>query len=220
MKAMDPPLPASIVPTKMSQRRAAIWRAACKAHIQLSEVRKSEKWCSELLRMDPEDIDGLVGAGEAALKKEDWEDAVKHFDKAFNASGKSNHDIHGRLQKAHRLMKQAKKKDYYKVLGLSRDADTRTIKKAYRKAAMGAHPDKGGSEAKMAQVNEAYEVLSNPELRQRYDNGDDPNDPESQQGGHPFHGSQFQFFQQGGQGGSPFGHGGHGGHQFNFKFGG
>jgi DnaJ homolog subfamily C member 3 len=161
MKGMDPPLPASIVPAKVSQRRAVIWRAACKAFVQLNEVSKGEKWCSELLRMDPEDVDGLVGSGEAALKKEEWEEAVKFFDKAFNVSGKTNHDIHGRLQKAHRLMKQAKKKDYYKVLGVARDADLKTVKRAYRNAAKLAHPDKGGTEQKMAQVNEAYEVLSN-----------------------------------------------------------
>ncbi|KIM29962.1 hypothetical protein M408DRAFT_22405 [Serendipita vermifera MAFF 305830] len=214
MSAMDPPLPASINPLKQSQRRAVVWRAACKAHVTLNEIIKSERWCGELLRMDPEDVDGLVGAGEAALKKEEWDEAVRFFDKAFNASGRSNHDIQARLQKAHRLMKQAKKKDYYKVLGVSREADTKTIKRAYRKAAMLAHPDKGGSETKMAQVNEAYEVLSNTELRQRYDNGDDPNDPESQQGGHPFHGSPFQFFQQGG-GRSPYGQNGH---HFEFKF--
>ncbi|THH21287.1 hypothetical protein EW146_g262 [Bondarzewia mesenterica] len=71
-----------------------------------------------------------------------------------------------------------------------------------------AHPDKGGSEAKMAAVNEAYEVLSNPELRQRFDNGDDPNDPMGgQQGGNPFGGANtfhggnpFQFFQHAGSG--------------------
>ena len=238
MKGMDPPLPANVQPLLKSPRRAVIWRAACKGHVQLNEIRKSERWCGELLRMDPEDVDALVGAGEAALKKEEWDDAVRHFDKAFNVSGKTNHDIHGRLQKAHRLLKQAKKKDYYKVLGISRDADLKTVKRAYRKAAMSAHPDKGGSEIKMAQVNEAYEVLANTgafereneraftnvlfaELRQRYDNGDDPNDPESQQGGHPFHGSPFQFFQQGGGGGggrSPFGQGQNG--HFEFKFGG
>ena len=62
---------------------------------------------------------------------------------------------------------------------------------------MKAHPDKGGSEEQMAAVNEAYEVLSNPELRARFDNGDDPMDPMAQQGGHPF--------QQGaGFGGNPF----------------
>ena len=87
--------------------------------------------------------------------------------------------IHARLQRAQKLLKQSRQKDYYKVLGVSRDADTKTIKKALyvtipplrqavsdsrrsRKAAMTAHPDKGGSEAKMAAVNEAYEVLSNP----------------------------------------------------------
>lgn len=161
MAALDVPLPASVVPAKMSVRRATVWRAACKAYVQLNDVRKGEKWCAELLRMDGDDLDGLVGSGEAALKNEEWEEAVRLFDRAFEASGRGSHDIHGRLQKAQRLLKQAKKKDYYKVLGVSRDADTRTIKKAYRKAAMSAHPDKGGSEAKMASVNEAYEVLSN-----------------------------------------------------------
>lgn len=92
-----------------------------------------------------------------------------------------------------------------------------------RKAALSAHPDKGGSEAKMAVVNEAYEVLSNPELRQRFDNGDDPNDPMQGQGG-PFPGGGHafaHFFQQAaGSGGFQFrsggGGGGPGGFSFNF----
>jgi DnaJ-class molecular chaperone len=53
-----------------------------------------------------------------------------------------------------------------------------------------AHSDKGGSKAKMAIVNEVCEVLSNPELWQCYDNGDDPNDPMQGQGG-PFPGGNF-----------------------------
>lgn len=84
---------------------------------------------------------------------------------------------------------------------------------------MKAHPDKGGSEDKMAAVNEAYEVLSNEELRARYDAGDDPNDPMSGQGGQPFFqgaGPFAQFFQQGGGG---FGSRGfQGGQQFHFQF--
>lgn len=88
------------------------------------------------------------------------------------------------------MLKQSKAKDYYKVLGVSRDADIKTIKKAYRQKARDAHPDKGGTEEKMAVINEAYEVLSNEELRTRFDNGHDPNDPDSgrnpfQQGGFP-----------------------------------
>lgn len=123
-----------------------------------------------------------------------------------------------------------------------------------RKAVLTAHPDKGGSEEKMAAVNEAYEVLNDPgmpppsppslppflcpsfclsfcelqtvnpirsdplELRQRFDNGDDPNDPTANQGGSPFQGGGFpgqfaQFFQQGFPGGS----GGGGGFQFHYS---
>ena len=91
-----------------------------------------------------------------------------------------------------------------------------------RKAALGAHPDKGGSEAKMAVVNEAYEVLSNPELRQRFDNGDDPNDPMQGQGG-PFPGGHSgghftQFFQQAAGSGFQFRTGGGGGGPGGFSF--
>jgi hypothetical protein len=58
------------------------------------------------------------------------------------------------------------KKDYYKVLGVSRDATAKAIKKAFLNAAKIAHPDKqGGSEAKMVALNVAHEVLSDPELR-------------------------------------------------------
>lgn len=161
LKNLDKPLPSSVVPNRQSPRRLEIWRAACKSFVQTNEIRKADKWCSEVLRMDKDDVDALVGVGEVALKKEEWEDAVRSFSRAFEISGRNDHDIHARLQKAQRLLKQAKKKDYYKVLGVSRDADMRTIKKAYRKAAISAHPDKGGSESKMAAVNEAYEVLSN-----------------------------------------------------------
>ncbi|KZV77922.1 chaperone J-domain-containing protein, partial [Exidia glandulosa HHB12029] len=191
----------------------------CRAFVESGQVRKSESWCEELLRMDPEAIEGLVGRGELALIQEDWEEAVRAFDKAWKAGGQQGGELHQKLQKAQRLLKQSKAKDYYKVLGVSRDADAKTIKKAYRKAAMTAHPDKGGSEAKMAAVNEAYEVLSKPELRQRFDNGEDPMDPTSQQGG-PFHqggGNPFMFFQQGG---GPFGHHGGGGHTFHYQWGG
>lgn len=172
-----------------------------------------------------DDMDVLVAKGIAAQKREEYEEAVRLLDRAFEASGRSDREIAGKLQKAQRLLKQSKQKDYYKVLGVSRDADTRTIRKAFRMAAKTAHPDKGGSEAKMAAVNEAYEVLTNPELRQRFDNGDDPNDPMSQQGGHPFTGGfggdHFaQFFQQGGYpgGGHPGGGGGFPGGGGNFKF--
>lgn len=63
-------------------------------------------------------------------------------------------------------------KDYYKILGVDRKADEKTIKSAYRKLARKHHPDlaKGkDNEAKFKEATEAYEVLSDPEKRRRYD---------------------------------------------------
>jgi len=217
---LEDPFPSSIDPMKRSARLASLLRTLCKGYTDMKMVRKGEQYCEDLLKMEghESDVDGLVGRGEACLVKEEWEDAVRSFDKAFEATGRSNSEVQQRLQRAQRMLKQAKKKDYYKVLEVSRDADERTIKKAYKKKAKSAHPDKGGSEEKMAAVNEAYEVLSNPELRQRFDNGDDPNDTTGGfgGGGHPFHGgfqgNPFMFFQNGqAGGGGPF--------QFHFSHG-
>ena len=64
-------------------------------------------------------------------------------------------------------------KDYYKILGVERSADAGEVKKAYRKLAMKYHPDRNQgnklSEDKFKEINEAYEVLSDPQKRGRYD---------------------------------------------------
>ncbi len=62
------------------------------------------------------------------------------------------------------------KRDYYEVLGVSKDASADEIKKAFRKLAVKYHPDKdGGDEAKFKEAGEAYEVLKDAQKRQRYD---------------------------------------------------
>lgn len=59
--------------------------------------------------------------------------------------------------------------DYYKTLGVPKTATPEEIKKAYKKLAMEHHPDRGGDTAKFAEINEAYEVLKNPQKRTEYD---------------------------------------------------
>lgn len=65
------------------------------------------------------------------------------------------------------------KRDYYEVLGVSKDATEQDIKKSYRKMAMKYHPDRNPddkeAEEKFKEVNEAYEILSSPEKKQKYD---------------------------------------------------
>ena len=67
----------------------------------------------------------------------------------------------------------AEKRDYYEVLGVSKDVDDATLKKAYRKVAKKYHPDMnpGDKEAekKFKEASEAYAVLSDPEKRRQYD---------------------------------------------------
>ncbi|OGH68321.1 MAG: molecular chaperone DnaJ [Candidatus Magasanikbacteria bacterium RIFCSPLOWO2_02_FULL_44_11] len=61
-------------------------------------------------------------------------------------------------------------KDYYKVLGIDKNASPEEIKKSFKKLAMQYHPDRpGGNEAKFKEINEAYQVLSDADKRQRYD---------------------------------------------------
>lgn len=60
-------------------------------------------------------------------------------------------------------------KDYYKTLGVARNATKEEIKKAYRTLAHKYHPDKGGDEARFKEVNEAYQVLSDERKRGQYD---------------------------------------------------
>ncbi|KIJ58794.1 hypothetical protein HYDPIDRAFT_163070 [Hydnomerulius pinastri MD-312] len=143
-----PSSPSSNVPAPNarleSPRRAHILRSMCRAYTRLNLPKKGEVWCDALLVMSADalrtanemledgsaEVDGWVGKGEALLVREEWEEAVRAFKRAAEGSGRSDRDVLGRLQKAQRLLKQSKQKVYYRVLGVGRDADAKTIKKS------------------------------------------------------------------------------------------
>lgn len=81
--------------------------------------------------------------------------------------------------------------DHYKTLGIDKNATPEEIKKAYRKLAGTHHPDRGGDTATFQKIQQAYDVLSDPQKKQEYDN--------------PIHQQQMHGF---GQGGNPFMHNG------------
>src|SRR5919201_1826335 len=86
-------------------------------------------------------------------------------------------------------------KDYYKTLGVPKNASTEDVKKAFRKLARQYHPDvnkKPDAEKRFKEINEANEVLSDPEKRKRYDTvGPDWERYAQGMGGHP--GANFQW---------------------------
>lgn len=109
--------------------------------------------------------------------------------------------------------------NYYDILGVEKSASADEIKKAYRKLAHKYHPDKGeGNDAKFKEVNEAYQVISNPEKRSQYDQYGQAFEDAQRNGGGPGHGAGFGGF---GGGQNPFGggFGGFGGEGVEFDLG-
>jgi len=181
--------------------------------LQLKQPQPAIDACTRASELQPESIEPLIQIAEAYLQLSEYDKGVQWYNKA---QAKNQHDrrvIEG-MAKAQRLLKAASRKDYYKILGLSKNAQPAEIRKAYRALALKWHPDKVESieekevaESRFIDISEAYDVLSDEAKKQRYDNGEDVESPQQHHHGFPF-----------GQQGFPFGGGG-GNFQFHFQHG-
>ncbi|KAG8200806.1 hypothetical protein JTE90_006387 [Oedothorax gibbosus] len=178
--------------TKVPQIMYLLRAKHCKCLNKAKRSMEAITACTAALKIMPDDVDVLCERGDAHIVNENYEDAVSDFQRASTINEHSQR-AHDGVKRALKLEKQAKKKNYYAILGVKRTAGKREILKAYRKLAQKWHPDnfqgdeKATAEKKFIDIAAAKEVLSDPEKRQKFDNGEDPLDPESQQGGfNPF----------------------------------
>ncbi|KAG8780259.1 hypothetical protein FRC15_009667 [Serendipita sp. 397] len=153
--------------------------------IALSKIGTEEKYEEALadldvsLKLHPDGWKAVRTRARIHLAKDDYEQAISDFREALELaeSGLGNdgaqNELREEIRKAEVLLKRSKEKDYYKILGVSRNATSIDIKKAYKKESMIHHPDKGGDEEKFKLVVEAHAVLSDPDKRERYDSGED-----------------------------------------------
>ncbi|XP_067947995.1 dnaJ homolog subfamily C member 3-like [Watersipora subatra] len=181
----------------------------CHCQVQAGQKEDALRACDEVLKMNPNSVDAFCDLAELYINEQDYEKAIDYYQKALGVS-EGHHRAKEGLETAQKLLKQSKKRDYYKILGVPRFAQKKQIMKAYRKLAMMWHPDrfeteeeKKEAEKKFMDIAAAKEVLTDPEMREKFDKGEDPMDPEQQKQGshqHPFfHG--FNPF-EGGSGGS------------------
>ncbi|CAG8722029.1 12689_t:CDS:2, partial [Cetraspora pellucida] len=148
--------------------------------VKLGKFTEAIKDMDKALELDPTFVKVLKRRADTYMKLEKYNEAVQDLKTALEIDS-TNQEIRRELHNAERELKKASRKDYYKILGIPKDASENEIKKAYRKAALQHHPDKncGDSEAevKFKEIGEAYAILSDPVKKQRYDSGADLDSP-------------------------------------------
>ena len=118
--------------------------------------------------------------GEIRMDQKDYESALRDFQTVRQLDAKYP-GLREKYIECERNYKKASKKDYYKTLGVDKNASLEDIKKAYKKLALKWHPDKNSkteearqeAEKKFKEISEAYSTLSDAEKRKKYDMGGD-----------------------------------------------
>lgn len=183
-----------------------LYKQLCDAEILVKNKEGAIEACTQLKSLEGGSLESRLSMAEALLLAEKYQDAINEYDECMKLD-ENNRAAHEGKDKAQKLLKRSKEVDHYKVLGVKRDATNREIKRAYHKLALEYHPDKvveadkESAEKKFKEVARAYEILSDEEIRKRYDAGEDVEE------------------NQGGGGGGGFPHGfNHGGQRMHFHF--
>lgn len=142
--------------------------------------------CDQAVKLDPSYTKPKKTRAKALGESGNWDEAVRAY-KSVQEANPEEPGIAKDIKNAEMELKKSKRKDYYALLGVEKDASETDIKKAYRKKAVIFHPDKnpGNAEAeeKFKDIQEAHETLIDPQKRERYDSGVDLMDPSEQFGG-------------------------------------
>jgi DnaJ family protein C protein 7 len=136
-------------------------RALC--HSRQKSWKEAIADCDKALELDPGYTKARKTRAKALGESGNWQEAVREY-KAIQEENPSEPGIAKDIRNAELEEKKAQRKDYYKILGIEKDATEQQIKKAYRKLAIVHHPDKnpGDEEAaeRFKEIQEAHETLS------------------------------------------------------------
>ena len=162
-------------------------RALCyKKQNKLMEALKDS---NESLKLNPNYVTGYIRRGRIYNEYKMYDDAKNDFQKAKELDP-NNKDAENLMKEAINNNDRARNRDYYKILGVDKNASSDEIKKAYRKMALKYHPDRNSeseesktiAQRKFQDINDAYAVLSDPKKKQMFDMGCDPLNPENASG--------------------------------------
>ncbi|KAH7354312.1 small glutamine-rich tetratricopeptide repeat-containing protein A [Plectosphaerella cucumerina] len=139
-------------------------RALCRT--KLKEYDAAIADCDRAIALDPSYMKARKTKANALGSAGQWEDSVREW-KSIQELDPEDRTIPKEVRRAELELKKSQRKDYYKILGVEKDADDGQIKKAYRKLAIIHHPDKNpndeAAEARFKDIGEAYETLSDPQ---------------------------------------------------------
>ncbi|XP_062538611.1 dnaJ homolog subfamily C member 7-like [Armigeres subalbatus] len=147
---------------------------------KIGNIREAITDCTCALENNERYMKVLLQRAKLQYNLGNFEVCVKDYEKALKFE--KTMEIKNLLKDAKLQLKKTKHKDYYKILGIGKQASDEEIKKAYRERALVNHPDRHANstedekkeqERKFKEVGEAYTVLSDPVKKSRYENGYD-----------------------------------------------